>query len=122
MQKAPSYKERAAILERQIACYEEVEGYPSNLVRITFADGGQIYFDGHLGNFYEMILVHLQISVPHCKQMALEVLAPQNENRIMLPIVIKPRLSFMVFERAEGALFVNRSLINERTRKWALRS
>lgn len=120
MKQKPSYEERAAILERQIACYEEVESYPSNKVRITFTNGEQHLFDGHLENFYEMILTHLMVSVPHCKQMAQEVLVLETETRIMVPIVIKPWLSFMIFERTEGPLFVNRFSVNERTRKRAV--
>ncbi|WP_392886483.1 hypothetical protein [Eubacterium limosum] len=117
MKREPSYEARAAILERSIACYEEVEGYPASRVCVTFTDGGQRLFDGHLENFYETILTHLMVSVPHCKRMAQEVLVPENETKIMLPIVIRPSLSFMVFERTEGPLFVNRFSINERTKK-----
>ena len=120
MKREPSYEARAAILERLIACYEEVEDYPDNKVRVTFTNGGQQLFDGHLESFYETILTYLMVSVPHCKRMAREVLAPKNETKIMLPIVIRPSLSFMVFERTEGPLFVNRFSINEGTRKRAL--
>lgn len=119
MKREPSYEARAAILERAIACYEEVEGYPQCRVRVTFTDGGKLFFDGHLESFYETILTHLMVSVPHCKRMAREVLAFENKTKIMLPIVIRPSLSFMVFERTEGPLFVNRFSINERTRKRA---
>lgn len=114
MKKKCTYEEREAILERRIACYEEVEDYPDNKVRITFTDGEQILFDGHLENFYEMVSAHLTVSVHHCREMAREVLAGENENKIMLPIVINPSLSFMVFERAEGPLYINRFSIRER--------
>lgn len=117
MKQKLSYEVCAAILERPIACYEEVEDYPQSRVRVTFTDGGQLFFDGHLESFYEMILTHLMVSVPHCKRMAREVLALENETKIMLPIVIRPSLSFMVFERKEGPLFVNRFSINERAGK-----
>lgn len=120
MKREPSYEARAAILERPIACYEEVEGYPASRVRVTLTDGGQQLFDGQLESFYETILTHLMVSVPHCRRMAREVLVPENETKIMLPIVIRPSLSFMVFERTEGPLFVNRFSINEGTRKRAL--
>ena len=120
MKKECTYEERAAILERRIACYEEVEGYPASRVRVTLTDGGQQLFDGHLESFYETILTHLMVSVPHCRRMAREVLVPENETKIMLPIVIRPSLSFMVFERTEGPLFVNRFSINEGPRKRAL--
>ncbi|WP_195268307.1 hypothetical protein [Eubacterium sp. 1001713B170207_170306_E7] len=117
MKPEQSYEARAAILERPIACYEEVEGYPQSRVRVTFTDGSQLFFGGPLESFYEMILTHLAVSIPHCKQMAQEVLALKNETKIMLPIVIRPWLSFMVFERTEGPLFVNRFSVNERTGK-----
>ena len=120
MKRELSYEARVAILERPIACYEEVEGFPASRVRVTLTDGGQQLFDGHLESFYETILTHLMVSVPHCKRMAREILAPENETKIMLPIVIRPSLSFMVFERTEGPLFVNRFSINEGTRKRAL--
>ena len=97
MKKECTYEERAAILERRIACYEEVLDYPDNKVRVTYTDGEQVLFNGRLEHFYEMILKHLMISVPHCREMAREVLSSGDENRIMLPIVIKPCLSFMVF-------------------------
>lgn len=51
MKREPSYEARAAILERPIACYEEVEGYPASRVRVTLTDGGQQLFDGHLESF-----------------------------------------------------------------------
>ena len=120
MKREPSYEARVAILERPIACYEEVEGFPASRVRVTLPDGGKLFFDGHLESFYETILTHLMVSVPHCKRMAREVLALENKTKIMLPIVIRPSLSFMVFERTEGPLFVNRFSINEGTRKRAL--
>lgn len=113
MKKEHTYEERAAILERRIACYEEVMDYPDNKVRVTFTDGEQVLFNGRLERFYEMILKHLMISVPHCREMAREVLAGGNDNKIMLPIVIKPCLSFMVFERTEGPLYVNRFSVRE---------
>lgn len=113
MKKEYSYEERAAILERQIACYEEIVDYGENRVRITFTNGEQIVFNGHLESFYDMVLTHLMISVPHCREMAREVLAGGNEKKIMLPIVIKPQLSFMVFERSEGPLYVNRFSVRE---------
>lgn len=87
--------------------------YPDNKVRVTFTDGEQVLFNGRLERFYEMILKHLMISVPHCREMAREVLVGGNENKIMLPIVIKPCLSFMVFERTEGPLYVNRFSVRE---------
>ncbi|ARD66166.1 hypothetical protein [Eubacterium limosum] len=114
MKKECTYEERAAILERRIACYEEVLDYPDNKVRVTFTDGEQVLFNGRLEHFYEMILKHLMISVPHCREMAREVLSSGDENRIMLPIVIKPCLSFMVFERREGPLYVNWFSVRER--------
>ncbi|CAK7010053.1 MAG: hypothetical protein EUB_01664 [Eubacterium sp.] len=113
MKKECTYEERAAVLERRIACYEEVMDYPDNKVRVTFTDGEQVLFNGSLERFYEMILKHLMISVPHCREMAREVLAGGNDNKIMLPIVIKPCLSFMVFERTEGPLYVNRFSVRE---------
>ena len=65
MKREPSYEARAAILERLIACYEEVEDYPDNKVRVTFTDGGQQLFDGHLESFYETILT---LSLIHISQ------------------------------------------------------
>lgn len=75
MKKECTYEERAAILERRIACYEEVVDSPDNKVRVTFTDGEQVLFNGHLERFYEMILKHLMISVHHCREMAREVLS-----------------------------------------------
>lgn len=114
MKKECTYEERAAVLERRIACYEEVVDYPDNKVRVTFTNGEQVLLNGRLEHFYEMILKHLMISVLHCREMAREVLAGGSERKIMLPIVIKPCLSFMVFERKEGPLYVNRFSVRER--------
>ncbi len=120
MKQKPSYEVCAAILERPIACYEEVEGYPKNRVRITHTDGGQTFIDGSLEVFYEMLTAYFAVSLPHCRQMAREVLDCEKKKKIMLPIVINPALSFMAFERTEGTLFVNRFSVNEGAGKRSL--
>lgn len=74
MKKAIAGETRVAILERPIACYEEVEAYPKNKVCITFTDGGQVFIEGPLERFYEMVLSHFTVSVRSCCQMAEEVL------------------------------------------------
>lgn len=112
MKTNPFTPEDYAALTRKIAAYEVVSTFGPEKVKITFTKGDTYLFNGSLKRFYDLILVHLGISVSQRKIMAAKVLSPKQNNRIMLPIVIEPRLSFMVFKRKQGPFYVNRCFIN----------
>lgn len=84
--------------------------FPDNKVRVTCMDCKQFLFNGHLENFYDfydIVSIHLIIRVPHCQEKACELLTGENENKIILPIVMNPYLSFMGFESVEEPLYIN---------------